>query len=99
MDGGRKTFLLAALFCGNCAWREDKGCRGLAKRLSTCGYEIVFMRTVAKGAESRSSRYKEGQRLIAWSASCRTCGARGNLIRKVVPDMEVSSTATEPPWS
>lgn len=59
IDGGQKLFLLMALFSGNCAWRDDQGCRGLAKSLSTGGHKIVPLQAGLK------VRKTERQKLIA----------------------------------
>ena len=52
IDGGQKIFLLVPLFSEDCAWREDKSCRGLAKRLSTWGHKIVPLRAEPLGTKT-----------------------------------------------
>jgi hypothetical protein len=53
--------------------------------------------TLARRAEVAGTVFGERQPFTGCMVAFKRCAARGNFTRKVVPDSEVSSTATQPP--
>src|SRR5260221_13219450 len=86
----------------DCGRWGRRSCPGDAKCRSRCSHKIKK----SKAGTETTARHRvsaellgENQDATVCAASLSTPAARGSLTRKVVPEEEVFSTSTEPPWS